>query len=232
MRRYLYPIFLVIIVIFAGCSTPKQHIAPDMRIVDVPPLGQDRISELGDTLVRKGRIWTYDGISLENTVTGGGFPFKKLTLRPGNLKATMYDDEWIYYTTEKLEVSDTMIGTLFQMGGLAIRKAADKDIKIHMGAQHLFTPEPKPILKNMQITDIDRPSFSQELIYNGRVGDTLKFLYREFSSDHIRAPFSQDVQYDLKDGKIIGFKGVRIEVLEATNIRMKYRVLSSFPGSF
>lgn len=79
------------------------------------------------------------------------------------------------------------------------------------------------------MTDIDTPGFRQELIYNGRSGDTVKFLYREFSGDYARPPFSQEVQYDLKDGSMIGFKSVRIEVLEASNTRLSYRVLSSFP---
>lgn len=58
-----------------------------------------------------------------------------------------------------------------------------------------------------------------------------KFLYREYTSDILRTPFSQEVQYDLKDGAVIEFKGARIEVLDATNTKIKYRVDSSFPDS-
>jgi hypothetical protein len=47
----------------------------------------------------------------------------------------------------------------------------------------------------------------------------------------MRAPFSQEIQYDLADGNIIGFKGVRIEVIEAANTQIKYRVLASFPDN-
>ncbi|HJV66199.1 MAG TPA: hypothetical protein VJ550_10730, partial [Geomonas sp.] len=62
-----------------------------------------------------------------------------------------------------------------------------------------------------------------------RSGDTIKILYREYSGDLLRAPFSQDVQYDLKKSSTIGFKGARIEVINATNVKIQYRVLSSFP---
>jgi len=45
----------------------------------------------------------------------------------------------------------------------------------------------------------------------------------------MRQPFSQEVLYDLSEGNIIGFKGARIEIIEATNFNLKYKVIKSFP---
>ena len=53
--------------------------------------------------------------------------------------------------------------------------------------------------------------------------------YREFVAGYVRAPYTQDVQYDLSTDHTIGFKGARIEVLEATNTMLRYRVIQSFP---
>ena len=86
-----------------------------------------------------------------------------------------------------------------------------------------------PDIENARVVDVNAANFRHELIYNGRSGDTVKFLYREFSGDCARPPFSQDVQYDLKDGRTIGFKGARVEIVETSNTRLAYRVLSSFP---
>ena len=44
-----------------------------------------------------------------------------------------------------------------------------------------------------------------------------------------RPAFNQDVQYDLSEGKTIGFKGARVEIVEATNTNIRYRVLAHFP---
>ena len=46
----------------------------------------------------------------------------------------------------------------------------------------------------------------------------------------MRSPFSQEAQYDLKVGDIIGFKGARIKVIEATNTALVYEVVNNFPG--
>ena len=67
--------------------------------------------------------------------------------------------------------------------------------------------------------------FSVELIYNGKIGDNIKFTYREFKGDFIRPAFAQDLQYDLSESNIIGFKTMRVEILKATNTEIDYKVL-------
>jgi len=76
--------------------------------------------------------------------------------------------------------------------------------------------------------DHSKPSIQQELIYNGRHDDTIKFLYRELSSEFVKKFFSQDVLFDLTKSNIIEFKGVRIEIIEASDNYLEYKVLSSF----
>lgn len=143
----------------------------------------------------------------------------------------MRDKHRVYYTTDRLMVYDAMLGTQMSYGGIAISRTNKGDIRFFWNGQvmSMFAPQPDPLLSPTDVNDFERPSFRQELIYNGRSGDTLKFLYREFSNDLMRAPFSQEVQYDLKDGATIGFKAVRINVVEATNTKLRYRVISSFP---
>lgn len=72
------------------------------------------------------------------------------------------------------------------------------------------------------------PNFVQELIYNGRSGDSLKFIYRELTDNLLRAAFTQEVQYDLSQSKEIGFKDVRLEVIEASNTEIRYKLLNNF----
>ncbi|WP_051229623.1 hypothetical protein [Psychroserpens burtonensis] len=70
--------------------------------------------------------------------------------------------------------------------------------------------------------------FKKELIYNGKEGDVVKFTYREFINNMIRPAFNQDLSYDLNEGKIIGFKGSRIEVINTSNIGIEYKVQKYF----
>ncbi len=69
-------------------------------------------------------------------------------------------------------------------------------------------------------------SFKRELIYNGRSRDVIKVIYREFGYDMIRPAYTQELNYDLSASKEIGFKGMRLEILEANNSFIKFIVLS------
>jgi hypothetical protein len=71
-------------------------------------------------------------------------------------------------------------------------------------------------------------AFQQTLIYNGRVGNKINIGYREFSNNLARPAFNNNVEYDLNQSMTIGYKGARIEVIEATNEYIKYKVLSNF----
>jgi hypothetical protein len=81
--------------------------------------------------------------------------------------------------------------------------------------------------KNLFKPDEDifvRGSFKQELLYNGRTGTTVRFTYREYKDDFARPAFFQDLTYDLNESKTIGFRGMLIDILEASNSTIRYIV--------
>ena len=79
-----------------------------------------------------------------------------------------------------------------------------------------------------QIVGKTKNSFQQTLIYNGKVGERILLGYREFSNDFARPAFSNNVEYDLKSSNVIGYRGARLEVVEATNVGITYKVLAGF----
>lgn len=70
-----------------------------------------------------------------------------------------------------------------------------------------------------------------ELIYGGVANDIVKITYREFNltgyDAYARPAFSQELQYDLKQSKIITFKQTKLEVISAANDKIVYKVLQS-----
>lgn len=72
------------------------------------------------------------------------------------------------------------------------------------------------------------PDFLQELVYSGRTGDNIKFLYREYKSGFARGAYTQELQYDVSLSSIIRFKEVEMEVIAANNSELKYKVKSHF----
>jgi hypothetical protein len=68
-------------------------------------------------------------------------------------------------------------------------------------------------------------SFQKELIYHGKTGSNIKVLCREFKNDFARPAFYQDLTYDLKESDILRYKNFKIQVLEAANEEITYKVL-------
>lgn len=81
-------------------------------------------------------------------------------------------------------------------------------------------------------------SFKYEALYQGKIGNKIKIQFREFvqpvsnidNSFMIRPAFTQDIEYELdKNGEaIIGFKGLRVKVIKATNMDITYSVIQDY----
>ena len=216
-----------------ACAS-TQAITPRTDIMNRPNPGVMAQAELGDTIVEKGKLTTFEGLVLKNEVTwGDGILLKKFTISPGRLRAKQKDSKFTYFYSDKMTTYDALLGTSpYGAGGICVKNGDPTYVRgFFQTGRCANNFKPAPEVSSTRVVDVDAPNFRQELIYNGRSGDTVKFLYREFSGDYARPPFSQDVQYDLKDGNVIGFKGVRIEVVEASNTKLSYRLISSFPDA-
>ncbi|EBA00430.1 hypothetical protein [Marinobacter sp. ELB17] len=73
-------------------------------------------------------------------------------------------------------------------------------------------------------------SVKQEIIYSGLSKGELKITYREYMNDYARASFFQDATYDYSPqaSTMISFKGAQVEILDANNTQVKYKVLKGF----
>lgn len=74
-------------------------------------------------------------------------------------------------------------------------------------------------------------TLQQAIEYAGKSGDILKFVYSEFSDGFSRQSFTREFQIDLKEGAVTAYKGAVIEILEANNVSIKYKVIRNFQSS-
>jgi hypothetical protein len=69
-------------------------------------------------------------------------------------------------------------------------------------------------------------SFQEELIYTGRIDDIIHISFREYKKDFARPAFFQELVYDLKKSDRIVFKQYKLQVIDATNEHIKFKVLT------
>lgn len=84
---------------------------------------------------------------------------------------------------------------------------------------------PEGLLAPGKFIEEGEDAFRAEMIYSGMSGQTIRTVYREYSGDFIRPAFTQELQYDLSQDSTIAYKSIEIEVLEASNSQLRYRVI-------
>ncbi len=83
--------------------------------------------------------------------------------------------------------------------------------------------------KKEPYTYTSEPTVLKELLYAGREGDILHITYREYSvAGYARTPFFQNTYYDLKTSDKIVFQENIIQVLEANNQQIRFKVIQGW----
>ena len=222
MRKYVVMLSLAI----CGCASPNYNYRPTIIAVSEPPVGQVTIVRIGDTLVRQGTYTNLAAIKINEPIKLG--PIVSYTLEPGYYLKQGEDATSEFYMPEQGpeggHIRQSALADPFQ--AIQVLKSTQKICGVSVFNLHVCK-ENAPFDRT-QRPNMSSSSFQQELIYSGRVGDKLHIGYRELSNNMARPAFNNEVEYDLSSGPIIAYKGARIEVLEATNEEIKFRLISNF----
>jgi hypothetical protein len=211
--------FLVVISALAlsGCAVSYTPAKQSTNAFDEPAIGTITTAQIGDHLLRKGLIVEGEVLSLKSKASGfaydilpGEYPqlgytdTEKFFLPAGIIKNPLADP-YQGMSVKNEDLTKVCVITVF-----GVRACYDAKFEIVKRA-----------------TERDA-SFQQTLIYSGRIGSKINIGYREFSNNSARPAFNNDVEYDLSASKVIGYKGAQIEVIDANNSEITYKVIKSF----
>ncbi len=69
-------------------------------------------------------------------------------------------------------------------------------------------------------------SYREELVYKGRSGNTINFLYKKYKKVLSHPSSSEDLAFNLESSDTIEFNNYRIKILNATKDYIRFRVIS------
>jgi len=232
---------VILLLSILGCASQQSLMSyyPEQETQKFPEVGKVVSASIGNALVLYSNKKTWDFLEIESDVRAIPICAYSIILPKQEAPASGYDDQGnmifsaaAFMTEPKVPPKSRYIQPGSQQSAnvkLWIKRSGE--IMFTLGSGHCMANNPRVLEgKYSRITKpIDsETSFSQELIYNGRVDRNLRFIYREYTKGLAREPFTQEAQYDLATSNIIGFKDVTIEVIEATNSSITYKVLSHF----
>lgn len=218
-----YVIIFSFYLVLTGCSTQIKLTEANNFSTTIPPINSVNEVEIGTSLVSKETGYKYKALKL----------LKKSKIKTGYILKDVKEGEVFindFYTSKYdlySAINPTSSGLIY---GIALPKSGGKAITFNKTGSGITYSKDNMTLEYVEIlTPIPKKEyFKQDFIYNGKVGNAIKFTYREYANDLARPAFTQDLQYDMTESNIIGFRGLRIEIISATNIKIKYKVLSYY----
>lgn len=209
--------------LLTGCVASHQAIAPNIENIKLPETGIVSDSSLGDRMLESGKVTTVDGFTL----------YSDVSIFDGIVKAGEYHQIGMK-ENHKVFAPKHGYGT----GIVGALGGAPSPAKVYVDGKTGYlcflgsfgtkfcSESVKPNVMSINVYAAD--SFMQELIYTGKVGDKIRFTYREFQNGTARQAFNVDVEYDLSESNLISYKGATVEIIAATNQKIQYKVIKHF----
>lgn len=223
--------FLILLAAVTGCASPRYNYSSTTEAISRPEIGSVNTARLGDELLVQGTATLLDGIIVPPNTRVAGYMLQ------GGFYAQVGQDDRFTYHSFVLGAQSGAAASMMNTGTLtsnplldppqSIRAARDGSELCVITIFNLAGCRERPFERH-QRPFVSADHFQQTLIYNGRVGDRIMFAYRETSGNYARPAFNNEVEYDLATSNVVGYRGAELEVIEATNTEITYRVISNF----
>lgn len=213
-----------------GCvSDIKYNYVPEVAQKSYPDLNVVTTTYIGDDMVRQGNVKAMDVISFPVATQVNNYWYSYI-IDAGDYPKLGEDKKYLFFAARSVNGNSIVKSFNVPAAPIGIRVSKDSsknEVCISFATGTDFCENHKQFTyKKVSVTSQD--GFQQTLIYNGKVGNKINIGYREFNNDMARPAFSNNAEYDLSHSTVIRYKGAVIEVLQATNQHIKYKVISNF----
>jgi hypothetical protein len=216
---------LLLLSLFAtGCVVPRYNYFPMRTEISEPPLGKVHVAQVGDNMLRQGHYTEHEALYLFTDASLGW----AYTAKQGYyLKKGENEDSEFFLPSNEPE-GGQIIKAAIADNWQSLQAYKQEQRLCIVTVYNVYTCQTSVAFERRRRPVLQSDSFQQTLIYSGKVGNKINVGYREFSNNLARPAFNNTVEYDLTDSKVIGYRGARIEVIEATNEFIRYNVIQNF----
>ena len=209
-----------------GCAGVQYNFDPIIEATSEPPENQINIANVGDILLHTWARPEVEAIEFSKEVK---FGLSSLKLTKGHYVKYGEDEVSEYFRTSQLEGSGKLIRgplAVWPFQSIQVLKGKSKICAIN-------TSGGKFCRKNIQyqrVKVISDPYLSvhMQLKYLGRSGNIITILYRMFLDYPARIEKIETIEHNLESSKIFKQKHAILEILEATDQSIEYKVLNNF----
>lgn len=204
-----------------GCVSPSYNATSQRSEISKPPIGSINTASVGDQMLVQGIMEEMDALIIHSTKKVSAY-----TIPAGKYALSGQNESGKYFRLLGLNGEFPITRVLADPPKDLMVSSDNKLCVVTVFNAKLCGDDQGFDIQN--ITSTQKDSFQQTLIYSGKVGNKINIGYREFSSNLARPAFNNDVEYDLSESKEIGYKGALLQIIDANNQSIKYKVLKNF----
>lgn len=219
-KRWSYWFAAAVVAInISGCVSVAMN-GPEMNstVISKPEIGVAVTAFVGDDLVQKGLLIEAKALKVKEVASIFGY-----TIAKGTFSQLGHNAEFQFFDASRV-VSN---GLVSPPQSIMVARASTNELCV-TNINSVYACGAAVFERATELHQGDK-GFQQTLIYSGRFGDKIRVGYREFSNNLARPAFYNDVEYDLSQSNVIGYKGAKLEILKADNVSITYKVQSNFP---
>lgn len=210
--------FAAVMLALTGCTSVSYNGGKSqVKNVDFPTIGSVNTASVGEQMLSKGMMYQENVLNVAARIDGVGYQ-----IPAGQYIQIGYDNKQDFYTP--LGVTKNPFADPITALTVLHDKPNEVCVVTVFGSTSCYDGQ----LSQTTRSAVAKNSYQQTLLYSGRIGDKINISYREFSNDMARPAFNNDVEYDLSASDVIGYKGASIQVMQADNSSITYRVLRNF----
>ena len=211
----------VVLGTIALCACASKPVRLPLQPVSEPPLGQERTIHLGDRLLTQAEGYQTDILRVQSISAFG------VDIQNGVFCRVPGSNQFVSFNSRAVGLKNAF-GMVIDYTNKLTYKPEDNEICATGTITLCYdTDDGRYELLQDRLCS-DPTSFQQVIEYNGRAGEVLQFTYREFSRDRMRAHYTTNFTMDLASGDEVTYKGARLRILEASNEKITYQVISNF----
>ena len=232
---------IVSMVMLSGCVTTGGSQSKlvrkqlEVKLEMLPTLNVVHTAEVGQSLVARRFLNTTSVIKVNQPVThniNDGMTRLAMVASAGIYDEIGSGELGEYYEDKSFMVNGKLNDEKKSgyLGGLIVPPNSDMATHMYRNPQMVDANIPVQLASPVKIerlkkTVAHKDNFVRELTYAGVSKNVVTIVYREFANDIARPAFTQELKYDLGEGRVIGYRGARFEIIQASNTEIQYRVL-------
>lgn len=192
-----------------------------------PLLNTESTAQVGKAILHQGEVYQRAAIRLSEEIVFG--EDGAYALMPGYYLRVGESDGWESYVPADGPDAGSVKkapGAITLQGSFLVSKDS-KVIGLITNFYQAVNAKAKGITRTTR-PSLSTDSIQRALVYGGRAGNKLKLGYQETWANIKRPSEIRFIQHDISEAKVVESNGARIEVLQATDDFIRYRIIKSF----